>query len=269
MTMIACFDMGENGASRAEGGGEADSNPARAAKARKGRARDARSGSVGPVRVESDGDGGKFALGAPSVVRAGAPSPADHPAGRSDDEIRELFARKSRRRDEGIRDVMEQARARGSAVERFVAAIQYDSELAPKTTNRRQLLELGIDVPAGDALPADAAETMRVLWTIIYGLARLGIFLTGTDSYDDRALLEKLCTRVLLDEISDIPPSGDLSEFIDLTPPPADERDPDGLMGPFEYEPQSEDDDACSRKPETERPAVVERDRLLPRPDRR
>lgn len=269
MTMIACFDMGESGAVRAEGDGGDGGDRARAPKPPKRSAGSAHGGSVGPVRIEAEDAGGKFALGAPSVVPADAPSPADHPAGRSDDEIRELFARKSRRREQGIREVIEQAKAGGSAMERFVAAIQYDSELAPKTTNRRQLLELGIDVPAGDALPVDASETARMLWTVIYGMARLGIFLTGTDSYDDRALLEKLCTRVLLDEVSDIPPSGDLSEFIDLTPPAAGGDDPDGLMGPFEYEPQSEDDDAGSRKPETERPAVVERDRLLPRPDRR
>lgn len=274
MTMIACFDMDGSGASRARGGGEESGREdsggvARTPKARKRRAGDARGGSVGPVRVEAADDGGKFALGAPSVVRAGAPHPADHPAGRSDDEIRELLARKSRRREQGILEVMEQAKARGSVVERFVAAIQYDSELAPKTTNRRQLLELGIEVPAGDAVPTDPAEAAGMLWTIIYGLARLGIFLTGTDSYDDRGLLEKLCTHVLLDEISDIPPSADLSEFIDLTPPPAAEPDPDGLIGPFEYEPQSEEEEVGSRKPRARQPAIVERDRLLPRPDRR
>ena len=280
MTMIACFDVGGGVGGGAgggdvarseggdEGGGEGGVHRARAPKARRRGAGAAPGGSVGPVRIEVEDDGSKFALGAPSVVRAGAPGPADHPAGRSDDEVRELFARKSRRREQGILELMEQAKARGSAVERFVAAIQYDSELAPKTTNRRQLLELGIEVPAGDAVPTDPVEATRALWTIIYGLARLGIFLTGTDTYDDRALLEKLCTQVLLDEIADIPPSADLSEFIDLTPPPRVERDPDGLIGPFEYEPQSEEDEVGTRKSQSEPPAIVARDRLLPRPDR-
>lgn len=278
MTMVACFDMGGGGSTRGEDGEASQGDPTRAPKGRKRQSDGAAGASVGPVRIESDDDGDRFGLGAPSVVRAGAPSPSDHPAGRSDAEIRELFARKSRRREQGIREVIEQAKARGSVVERFVAAIQYDSELAPKTTNRRQLLELGIDVPAGDGVPTDATEVSRTLWTIIYGLARLGIFLTGTDTYDDRALLEKLCTRVLVDEVSDIPPSGDLSEFIDLTPPPSEEQDPDGLVGPFEYEPHSDDDEFASTKPGPQerakescepRPVAVERDRLLPRPDRR
>lgn len=271
--MISCFDVDGAGVSGGGGAGAdgPDGDARRAAKPRKGRGRGSGEGgcSAGPVRVEVQGRDDRFALGAPSVVRKGAPDPEGHPAGRTDAEIRELFERKSRIREQGIQQVLEQEKARGGSVERFVAAIRYDSELAPRTTNRRQLLELGIEVPAGDALPTDPDQVRRVLWTIIYGLARLGIFLTGTNSYGDRELLERLCSRVLVDEVSDIPPSGDLSEFIDLTPPPAKAQDPDGLVGPFEYEPQSEDDELETRKPRSNPPSVVERDAYLPRPDRR
>jgi hypothetical protein len=224
------------------------------------------------VRVEAPIEGDRFEHGAPSVVTAGGPCPDDHPAGRTDEEIAALFDRKRREREQGIERVMEESRALGQAVERFVAAIKFDSELAPRTTNRRQLLELGIEVPAGDALPAEDAEVRRQLWTIIFGLARLGIFLTGTDRLDDRSMLGKLCSRVLVDEVSDIPPSADMSEFIDLSPLGAtgDAGDPDGLSGPFEFDPENDDESLCSRPPREDDPEFrCERDKFLPRPDRR
>jgi len=243
---------GTDGGSVAGGGGAKS-------RRRKGGAPAGGAGSVGPVRIESTERADRFALGAPCVVARDAPDPALHPAGRSDAEIRMLLASKASRRDEGIRRVLEEAKSKGREIERFVAAITYDTELAPRTTNRRQLLELGIVVPSADALPQEDAEVKRVLWTIVYGLARLGIFLTGTDAMDDRALLERLCGRVLLDEVSDIPPSADMSEFIDLSAP-------DGLTGPFEASPDSDDDaDELSRSAGG---APSDRDRMLPRPDK-
>jgi hypothetical protein len=218
-----------------------------------------RAGSIGPVRIESRDRGDRFALGAPSVVPADAPDPAEHPAGKSDAEIRELLASKSRRREDGIRRVLEEGKAKGQDIERFVAAITYDSELAPKTTNRRQLLELGITVPSPDSLPKDDAEARRALWTIVYGLARLGIFLTGTDALDDRTLLARLTGRVLLDEVADIPPSADMSEFIDMSVP-------DGLTGPFEASLEADDDADDPLHEQSDGP--YDRDRILPRPDR-
>ncbi|MFM2164047.1 MAG: hypothetical protein RL325_484 [Planctomycetota bacterium] len=254
-SMGACLDMGgRKGA--ASGGGKKEGKAPKTAEGHDAAA----TGSVGPVRIERDEPAERFALGAPCVVPTGAPHPAAHPAGKPDGEIRALFAAKARHREEGIRRVVEDARSRGQVIERFVAAIRYDTELAPHTTNRRQLLELGIEVPAADSLPAEAAAVHRVLWTIIYGLARLGIFLTGTDGLDDRELLERLCTRILVDEVSDVPPSADMSEFIDLCVP-------DGLTGPFEA---SEDpDDEPGEILRNEPPAKADRDRLLPRPDRR
>lgn len=269
--MIACFDMdgGRSGAGahasagdsaqRGKGGGHASSpRPRRGVR------------TAGPVRVEVLSEGDRFEFGSPSVVASGGPHPKDHPAGRADHEIAELFARKRREREQGIERVMEQERAAGRSVERFVAAIKYDSELAPRTTNRRQLLELGIEVPAGDAIPSSDAAARRCLWTIIYGLARLGIYLTGTDGLDDREMLSKLCDRVLIDEVADIPPSGDMSEFIDLAPLARDsERNPDGLSGPFEFDPEA-DDDLGVRPPGQPTTTIrCDRDRFLPRPDRR
>ena len=56
---------------------------------------------------------------------------------------------------------LDQARAEGRVMERFMAAIAYDTEQAPRTTNRAQLLELGIVVPAVDAIPAADDEAPR------------------------------------------------------------------------------------------------------------
>lgn len=263
MAMIACFDfgaLGSDGSSDGTGVGKKTASKAAAAKA-------VGAPSTGPVRIAPDESPDRFATGAPCVVPARAPRAEDFPAGRSDKDIRELFARKSRTREDGIQRVLEAARASGRPVERFVAAIKYDSELAPRTTNRKQLLELGIDVPASDSIPASDDAVHHALWTIIYGLARLGIFLTGTDSYDDRALLTKLCSGVLIDPVADIPPSADMSEFIDVTPL-RDAAAPDGLAGPYDFGPQDDDDELGVGRSTGTVPTASRRDSMLPRPDR-
>ena len=122
-------------------------------------------------------------------------------------------------------------------------------------------------VPASDSLPKSAADVHRCLWTILYGLARLGIYLTGTDGFDDRALLAKLCATILVEEINDIPPSADMSEFIDVDPIHSFVEDeaslsPDGLSGPFDFGSNDEDEEFGAQP-------RLDRDRLLPRPDRR
>lgn len=275
--MIACFDMGAGAggmcrsAGSQGGGGTAKGSVGKAAKMPE--ALPSGGGSVGPVRVEPDSPVQRYLYGAPSVVSARSPRPQDHPASRSDDEIRALFARKSETREAGIQAMIEDARKAGRPMERFVAAIAYDSERAPRTSNRRQLLELGIQVPAEDQLPADDVELHKTLWTIVYGLARLGIYLTGTDQLDDRTLLKRLCGSVLMDEVADIPPSADMSEFIDLSP---SSSGPDGLSGPLDFTPDEDDGDGMAARGEAEQsPADAGnstrkgRDSLLPRPDRR
>jgi hypothetical protein len=230
-------------------------------------------GSVGPVRIEPDSPVQRYQYGAPSVVSARAPRPQDHPASCSDGEICALFARKSEVREAGIEAMLEKARRDGRPMERFVAAIAYDSEHAPRTSNRRQLNELGITVPSEDTLPADDAQLHKTLWTIVYGLARLGIYLTGTDHLDDRTLLRRLCGAVLMDEVADIPPSADMSEFIDLSP---SSSGPDGLSGPLDFNPDEDDGEGTGERGDApQRPAEAaggprhDRDSLLPRPDRR
>ncbi len=224
-----------------------------------------------------------FACGAPALISPHAPQPALFPPGRSSDEIVELFARKTRHREEEIARIIERGRSRGAPVERFVACISYDTELAPWTTNRRQLLELGIAVPSESAFPDEPSEIHRALWTVIYGLARLGIYLTGTNHLNDTALLYKLCLTVLNDEVRDVPPSADVSEFIDLgqgaaggasgegleEPAPDDSASeakapPDGLFGPFDF--GSEVDEPDGGEFRVDGGPCASRDQLLPRP---
>lgn len=265
--MIACIDRGGGGTERTDSSWGA-MKPKAGSGGSATPASDPCGGhnSTGPVRVDTPSDPDRFALGAPCVVSRDSPPPGDFPAGRSDDEIRALFRRKSQIREETIRRILEESRASNQPVERFAAAIQYDSELAPRTNNRRQLLEIGIEVPAPDAIPSDDAAVHRTLWTIIYGLARLGIFLTGTDSYDDRALLARLCTSVLLDEVSDVPPSADMSEFIDVTP--MDQFDGDDDEDRFDASPIAGSSLLGGAGHGLGPASDIGRDRLLPRPDR-
>ena len=292
--MIACFDMGG-----AHGGGSRGGKQQR--KSGDGR-REARhvaghgaeppadADAAPPVRVAHVNERQRFAAGAPSVVPADAPCPKRHRPRLAEREIVAVFARKTEVRERGIAAILDAARAEGQPIERFMAAIRYDCEQAPKTTNRRQLVEIGVAVPRPDRLPASASELHHALWCVIYGLARLGIFLTGTERLDDRALLAKLCGRILDDEVRDIPPSADMSEFIDVdprelpaaaVPAAAQAHDPDGLSGPFDFGSGDEDDDpsrargkpsaTATKASATKVPAaaaVVDRDRLLPRPDR-
>jgi len=119
---------------------------------------------------------------------------------------------------------------------RMNAAMVYDTEHAPRTTNKRQLEEIGIVVPASSSFASRTDAYIRDrLWAIIYGLARLGVYLTDTDSLHDRELLARLVDGVLIDEVSDIPPNADMNEYISLDPSES-------------------------------KPKVVDRDYLLPRP---
>jgi hypothetical protein len=84
---------------------------------------------------------------------------------------------------------------------------------------------------------------------VIDGLAALGVYLSGMDHLADRKLYTVLTTKVLLDEIRDIPPNDDMSEFIDMSAIP-----PDPVKG--------------RRKQSAPHPVIVNRDASLPRPKR-
>jgi len=159
-----------------------------------------------------------FTCGALFIYNPEAPSPADLLP--NPEKIRTALAVKIEAREKKISEIL----ASTPDGERWIAAMQHDMEFAPRSTNAKQLEELGIFVPTAEALSVthDGAfivvdEAVKFhLWAIIYGLASLGIFLTDTNHLDDRALLISLVSRILQDEIPDIAPSRDMSEYISL-----------------------------------------------------
>ena len=178
--------------------------------------------------------------GATIVVRPGAPDPEAFRPRLSEDAIAGMVARKIEARlatierliVESALDADDLSKKSGSsdpssgdgwdrrkAVReggRLVAAIIADTECAPRSTNRRQLAEIGVHAPSSNALPVESSEVHHALWSVLYGLARLGIFVIGTNHLSDAALLKRLCSSVLEEEIADVPPTTEMSEFVDL-----------------------------------------------------
>lgn len=225
-------------------------------------------------------------------VHPEAPHPSEFLGTLDDRRIAEMLGRKREARERAIAQLQAELRSRGMPAERIVAAIMYDGEHAPKSTNRAQLGLMGVEVPRTlDAIAAlGADDCARELWRVIYGLACLGIFLIGTDHLDDRRLLTFLAVRVLEEEIHDVPPIEEMSEFIDLgAVSPANEAfvllgggahggDSSAASEIVEHpadEPGIEVETAALlTDPESPMvhpmvfPRVVRRDDLLPRPDR-
>lgn len=265
--MIACLDWsgaGEGSVSGAGGGKGAGKAAGKAAKGGKSKK------AVVAAVAE------KAAAGAPSiddglappmfVIASGAPPLEAHRPAIDDATVQAVFAQKRAAREERIAKIVAEAKEAGRPAERIVAAIIHDSEQAPYSTNRRQLAEIGVACPPSGPFALAEADVTSALWRVIYGLAHLGIYLTGTNHLDDRALLRILCTRILEEEIRDVPPSRDMSEFIDLTPCRAEV--PDGLEGPFDDNGDDLDDLEDPIGPGRQPRDVLERDALLPRPRR-
>lgn len=219
---------------------------------------------------QADACAGSGPGAAKDAASGAAEPPARHEVPSSFDEARlaKVLAAKRSAREAGIAGVLEASRACGRPVDRVIAALTYDLELAPHTTNRVQLEELGYKVPDGPISDMNAAKARRALWHIVYGLERLGVYLLHTDHLSDRRLLEVLCSRVLVEQVRDLAPSGDFSEFIDLTASREDgapAAGPDGLQGPFDHQPdQEEDASEVLRSAESQSRPIADRDRFLP-----
>ena len=146
-----------------------------------------------------------------------------------------IFEAKRNQRKASINSLMEERRRSGEVSDYIFAAITHDSEHAPMTTNRKQLAEGNITLPPHDTLSPE--ETTHYLWVAINALSIHNTFFVGTNHLSDAALYKWLDTRILDEEIRDVPPSLDMSEFIDMSTVEEDK--------PF-----------------------IERDHLLPRPNR-
>lgn len=261
--MIACLDWsgaGE-GSSSGRGGGKKSG-----ASKKVGKVASPQGDKASPKGAAAAPEG-DAALAPPMfVVPDGAPALDAHRPSLAADAVQAVFARKRAAREDRIAKLVAEAKKAGRPAERIIAAILHDSEHAPHSTNRRQLAEIGVECPPPGTISLSDRDAAGALWRVIYGLAHLGIYLTGTDHLDDRALLRILCSRILEEEIRDVPPSRDMSEFIDLTPCRADM--PDGLEGPFDVDGDELDDLDGEIGPGARPRKVVGRDALLPRPRR-
>ena len=117
------------------------------------------------------------------------------------------------RREAGVDALVAEAVAAGAYCNRTFLTITYDMEHSPKTTNKKQLAMLGIKVPASSKVSDEALPAL--LLAIAQGLAQWGVYLIGDEHLSDRALYVRLL-RALNEEISEIPPVADCSEFIDF-----------------------------------------------------
>ena len=173
----------------------------------------------------------------------------DHPQSKPAIDLEAVFAPKRAAREAGILKRMEAEQAKGNAIDRIEAAMWWDANKAPMTTNLRQLAEIGIELPA----PEDTSdgELPGLLRRIFDGLALWGTYFTRTNHLSDRELYERLMNNVLSEDVRDIPPSPEMIEFIDLNPP----RDVKDVVW-------NDGGAADSRVPK-----VSDRDGSLPRPE--
>ena len=120
----------------------------------------------------------------------------------------------SKLREKAIDQLVVDATERGDCVDRFYWMLVYDLEMAPMTSNLKQLTDLGLAVPAPDDL--DERELHEKLWEVVESLGDLGVFLLHTDGLSDRELYSRLFHEILTEPVRDLPPTEGVSEFIDL-----------------------------------------------------
>ncbi len=157
---------------------------------------------------------------------------------------RGLRADVSQQREKAIDQLVADAAERGDCVDRFYWMLVYDLEMAPMTSNLKQLTDLGLAVPPPAEM--DERELHEKLWEVVESLGDLGVFLLHTDGLSDRELYSRLFHEILTEPVRDLPPTEGVSEFIDL------------LGGAAQ---------ACANAEGVEVVAKVDRDRFLPKPE--
>ena len=114
---------------------------------------------------------------------------------------------------------------RGEDDDRIFWSIVHDLEVVPRTTNRRQLEEIGYAAPAPESLEGlDAVARRGVLWELIHALALIHVFLCRTDHLDDGDLLRVLLLQVMEESVPDLPLAVGVRDWVDCSdePPTAD-----------------------------------------------
>lgn len=153
--------------------------------------------------------------------------------------IERLRARQAIARRLRIDELVATAERNGQPSDRAYWSLVHDLELAPMTTNREQLGEIGITLPPAESLSDEAIRS--ALPVVIHGLASFQTYLLNTDHLADRELYGRLAGGILDEPVREICEGSGGREFIDMAGGAA----VDGSA----------------------RVAKVDRDRTLPRPD--
>ncbi|MBX3354501.1 MAG: hypothetical protein KF724_02250 [Phycisphaeraceae bacterium] len=139
--------------------------------------------------------------------------PAESKAHR--EKLEALRAAQRANREARIDALVRDAEARGSCpADRAYWSLVYDLELAPMTTNRQQLLAIGIEAPPLAEIPEGEVSTR--LWRVIRGLRDIYTYLIHTDHLSDRELYERLVSTILDEPVHEICDGSGGQEFIDL-----------------------------------------------------
>ena len=111
---------------------------------------------------------------------------------------------KKEAREIAIDQLVTDATKRNDCTDRFYWMLVHDMENAPMTTNAAQLEDIGINYKESH------------LWTLINGLADLGVFLLNTNTLTDEEMKSRLINEILVEQVRDHPPSNGVNEFIDM-----------------------------------------------------
>ena len=132
-----------------------------------------------------------------------------------DVQMQELRDRKETERQEAIDKLIERSKESGGVTDRLYWKMVYDFEIAPLTTNRKQLLELDIAMPPLDEV-ADPGERVEILQLVLKGLAAHSIFVLGHEHLGNDDFY-KTIYKCLDEECREVPNEPGVREYIQLT----------------------------------------------------
>ena len=125
-------------------------------------------------------------------------------------EIESLFKRLSETRTKVVTDIMEK-----EGCNYMTAAIRYDGELAPKTTDRQKFALIGFDFPA-DFVPATEEQAIAFNEQVMAAYAMWGDRFVGYEHLSPRRLSAFL-QALMEDPVRMIPPTKDCTQYIDAS----------------------------------------------------
>ena len=137
--------------------------------------------------------------------------------------IHEVIVKKAAAREAAINELVAQAKINGTETDRGYNMLHYDFNLAPETTNRKQLLDIGIKMPNIDKVPEDTLPDL--LRIVTEGLAMYGIFLLHTNHLTDAEFYQRLY-QIVDEKVKEVV-GGDagMHEYVDLVGGSPENRD--------------------------------------------